>query len=62
MNTLGSQAFSGAYFGQGTGLPIVLDDVRCNSAQHRRLLDCPNAGLNRHNCGHHEDAGVACSK
>ena len=56
---LGSQAFSEARFGQGTG-PIVLDDVECNSAVHRHLLECPSL-IRQHNCRHTEDAGVACS-
>ena len=59
---LGSQAFTEAHFGQGTG-PIVLDDVQCNPAVHRRLLECPSLiGQCQHNCHHFEDAGVACSE
>ena len=59
---IGSQAFRYAHFGPGTG-PIVLDEVGCNSAVHRRLLECPSLiGPLQHNCHHFEDAGVACSE
>ena len=54
---IGATAYSSARFGQGTG-PIVMDDVRCTTAE-RRLIDCPSK-LN-HNCGHSEDAGVRCT-
>ena len=33
----------------------------CN-ARETTLLQCRNNGLLRHNCGHHEDAGVRCSE
>ena len=55
-NTAGVQAYSSAYFGQGSG-PIQLDDVNC-IGNETSLLNCTH--LTTHNCGHQEDAGVAC--
>ena len=42
----------------GTG-QIVLDNLLCTGTESR-LVDCPHNGLNVHNCGHSEDAGVRC--
>ena len=58
LHPLGSIAHNLAAFGQGTGRPIVLDDVRCvgNESQIR------NCSYTRtHNCVHLEDAGVTCA-
>lgn len=50
-------AYSFAHFGQGTG-PILADDVMCVGTEGS-LLTCDLSTT--HNCGHHEDAGVACA-
>ena len=52
----GAQAFSFAFFGQGSG-PIHLDDVACTGSE-RRLIDCRYTAID--NCIHFEDAGVRC--
>ncbi|XP_071959278.1 scavenger receptor cysteine-rich domain-containing protein DMBT1-like isoform X1 [Antedon mediterranea] len=54
-----SEAFSRAYFGQGSG-PILLDNVACVGTE-TGLNQCPSNRIGIHNCGHHEDAGVRCS-
>ena len=53
----GATAFGSAYFGQGTGLPILLDNVECTGSE----LSITNCTFNpNHNCVHFEDAGVRC--
>ena len=54
---IGARAFSLAHFGQGTG-PIHLDNVGCTGTE-QTLLSCSHS-TSTSNCGHHEDAGVAC--
>ena len=49
-----------AGFGQGTSLPIVMDDIVCSSnSAENRLIDC-RGRFGSHNCRHNEDVGVIC--
>ncbi|XP_039521727.1 macrophage receptor MARCO-like isoform X2 [Pimephales promelas] len=43
----------------GTG-KIWLDELRC-TGNERNIFDCPHAGIESHDCGHHEDVGVSCA-
>ena len=52
-------SYSSAHFGPGTGT-IWFDDLQC-SGEEESLNECSHIGIGRHNCGHNEDASVACS-
>lgn len=54
---IGAVARSNAFYGQGTGRPIQLDDVAC-VGNEAFLQNCSHSTTN--NCGHSEDAGVMC--
>lgn len=54
----GATAFSGAYFGHGTG-GILLDNVGCSGQEHY-LINCIHSNIGVHDCDHSEDAGVFC--
>ncbi|XP_033729573.1 deleted in malignant brain tumors 1 protein-like [Pecten maximus] len=49
----------GSYYTRGV-LDIGMDDLNCSGAEDA-LTDCPYGGWKKHNCGHHEDAGVICT-
>ena len=46
------------YFGQGTGLPLLMDNVGCSGLQ-LKLTSCPYAYPSG-NDNHAEDSGVTC--
>ncbi|KAI4901972.1 hypothetical protein NFI96_006074 [Prochilodus magdalenae] len=52
-------ALNKAYFGQGSG-PVLLDDVACSGSESS-ITACHHEVFGKHNCYHHEDAGVICS-
>lgn len=51
-------AYTDAHFGQGTGLPILLDNVKC-SGKEGKLTSC-QYDTNTVEDSHSEDAGVKC--
>ncbi len=55
----GTEAFSYAYYGAGSGL-IALSNLGC-SGEEPNLLSCSHSGIGVHYCSHSEDAGVRCS-
>ena len=58
IHSLGAQAFSNAFFGQGVD-PIWMDNVFC-AGREAKIIDCPlmtgSTSLDFHN----EDAGIRC--
>ncbi|XP_034406435.1 scavenger receptor cysteine-rich domain-containing group B protein [Cyclopterus lumpus] len=52
-------AHSNSFFGYGTGR-ILLDNVNCQGTE-QELSKCKSLDWGKHNCGHHEDAGVTCT-
>ena len=56
---LASQAFSGAYHGQGSG-PVWIRAVAC-LGNESHLFDCHHQGWGNNGCTHSKDASVQCS-
>ena len=54
-----SSAPGNAFFGQGTG-KILFRNLDCSGTEND-LSQCNHPGYWKHNCGHHEDAGVICA-
>ncbi|XP_068457089.1 scavenger receptor cysteine-rich domain-containing group B protein [Clinocottus analis] len=52
-------AHTNSFFGYGTGR-ILLDNVNCQGNEPE-LSKCRRLDWGKHNCGHHEDAGVTCT-
>ncbi|XP_053329117.1 HHIP-like protein 1 [Spea bombifrons] len=48
-----------AEFGQGKGIRILLDEVRCEGWE-KTLLECRRSKIGEHDCTHEEDVGVVC--
>ena len=56
---LATQAWSSAYYGQGSG-PIWIDDVACSGSESH-IYDCRHRGWGNNDCTHSKDASVQCS-
>ena len=56
---LATNAWSGAYYGQGSG-PIWIDDVACSGSESH-IYDCRHRGWGNNDCTHSRDASVQCS-
>ncbi|XP_029427741.1 HHIP-like protein 1 [Rhinatrema bivittatum] len=50
-----------AEFGEGVGLRILLDDVKCKGSEGT-LLECQRSMIGQHDCTHQEDVGVVCGR
>ncbi|KAM4663588.1 galectin-3-binding protein-like [Discoglossus pictus] len=53
-------ATAGGFFPAGTG-PILLDDMQC-TGNESSVAHCKSKGWGIKDCGHHETAGVVCTK
>ena len=55
-----SIAYSGAFFGMGTG-PVLLSGLFCSGLE-TAILECPRYySIGATPCSHLQDAGVACT-
>ncbi|MEE6522285.1 hypothetical protein FKM82_020752 [Ascaphus truei] len=48
-----------AEFGEGKGMKVLLDEVRCEGGESS-LLECRRSKIGEHDCTHEEDVGVVC--
>ncbi|KAM3910544.1 HHIP-like protein 1 [Leptodactylus fuscus] len=48
-----------AEFGEGKGLRILLDEVKCQGWE-KTLLECQRSKIGQHDCAHDEDVGLVC--
>uniref|UniRef100_A0A8C5QK20 SRCR domain-containing protein n=1 Tax=Leptobrachium leishanense TaxID=445787 RepID=A0A8C5QK20_9ANUR len=48
-----------AEFGEGNGIRILLDEVRCEGWE-KTLLECQRSKIGDHDCTHEEDVGIVC--
>ena len=47
-------------YGDASGIPILLDDVKCTGSESN-LLSCPQLPLgSAHDCTHTEDVAIVC--
>lgn len=58
---IGSTSQCCGFYGQGTTLPIAMNNVGCTSTENK-LAECPYLNALNHSCGHSEDVGVTCQK
>ena len=52
--------FAGLIFGEGSS-PYMVDRVNCSGSEEI-LANCSHLGVNVHNCGSSQEAGVRCGK
>lgn len=56
-----AQAVVRAQFGQGAGLPILLENVNCSGTENF-IDNCQLGSWGNTSCEHSQDAGVVCTR